>query len=159
MPSRSIPTFVRLCIVTLSQEGLSSREVSRRLRVNQSNVVWTWGDTGTVDDMHCSGRSKATTAVDGRYLWISAQRNADSNASMLNNALRAATGCRVLTQTVQNRLHDVQLHSRCPCHICLQPGNHQRRAWRQSGQAERLRHTVQRVQLGGGSLMVWGGIM
>ena len=34
-----------------------------------------------------------------------------------------------------------------------------RRVWRQSGQAERLRHTVQRVQKGGGSLKFWGGIM
>ena len=31
--------------------------------------------------------------------------------------------------------------------------------WRQSAQAERLRHTVQQLQQGGGSLMFWGGIM
>ena len=33
------------------------------------------------------------------------------------------------------------------------------RLWRQSGRAQRLRHTVQRVQQGGGSLTFWGGIM
>ena len=43
--------------------------------------------------------------------------------------------------------------------ICLQPDNRRRRVWRQSGQAEHLGHTVQRVQQGGGSLMFWGGIM
>ena len=45
MPRRSIATFDRVRIVTLCQEGLSSREVSRRLRMNQSNVVRTWGGT------------------------------------------------------------------------------------------------------------------
>ena len=100
MPRRSIPMFTRICIVTLCQEGLSAREVSRRLRVNQNDVVRTWmryRDTGTVDDMHCSGRPKATTAVDDRYLWISARRNPESNATLLNNAFRTATGHRVLT--------------------------------------------------------------
>ena len=45
------------------------------------------------------------------------------------------------------------------CRICLQPDNRRRRVWRQSGQAELLRHTIQRVQQGGGSLMFLGGIM
>ena len=64
--------------------------------------------------MRRSGRPKATTAVDDRYLRISAWRNHESNATMLNNAFRAATGCLVSTQTVQNRLHDAQCHSRRP---------------------------------------------
>ena len=153
-------------------------------------------DTGTVDEMRRSGRPKATTAVDDRYVRISARRNPESNATMLNNPFRAATGRRDSTQTVRNRLHDAQLHSRCPwrgpqltprhhaawyrwtqkhaewtrqnwhkvlftdkCRIGLQPDNRWRHVWRQSGQAERFRHTVQRVQQGGGSLMFWGGIM
>ena len=45
MPRRSIATFDRVRIVTLCQVGLSSREVSRRLRENQSDVVRTWGGT------------------------------------------------------------------------------------------------------------------
>ena len=43
------------------------------------------------------------------------------------------------------------------CRICPQPYYRWRRVWRQSGQAERLIHTVQRVQQSGGSLMFWGG--
>ena len=57
-------------------------------------------DTGTVEDMRRPGRPKATTAVDDRYLRISAWRNPESNATMLNNAFRAATGRRYSTQTV-----------------------------------------------------------
>ena len=153
-------------------------------------------DTGTVDNIRRSGRSKAITAVYDCYLRILARRNPESNVTMLNNAFHAATGCRVSTQTVRNRLHDVQCHSRRPwrglhltprnhgvryrwaqkhaewtrqnwqqvlftdqCRICLQPDNRRRRVWRQSGWAERLRHTVQRVQQCDGSLIFWGGIM
>ena len=68
-------------------------------------------DTETVDDMRRSGRPKATTAVDDRYLRISARRNPESNATMLDNAFHAAAGRRVSTQTVRNRLHDAQRHS------------------------------------------------
>ena len=63
-------------------------------------------DTGTVDDMRRSGHPKATTAVDDRYLRISARRNPENIATMLNNALRAATARRDSTRTVRNRLHD-----------------------------------------------------
>ena len=117
MPRRSIATFDRVRIVTFCQEGLSSWEVSRRLRVNESDVVRTWGGTeiqGIVDDMHRSGRPKVTTAVDDRYLRISARRNPESNATMLNNAFLAARGRRNSTQTVRNRLYDAQFHSRRP---------------------------------------------
>ena len=56
-------------------------------------------DTGTVDDMRRSGRPKATTAGDDRYLWISARRDPKGNTTMLNNAFRAATERRDSTQT------------------------------------------------------------
>ena len=148
-------------------------------------------DTGTVNDMRRSGCPKATTAVDNRYLWISAQRNPESNATMLNNAFCLATGHRDLTQlyeigcmipdvhgevhiwhldTMQRGTDGAQKHAEWTCQnrhqvlftdeccMCLQPDNHRRCVWRQFGQAQRLRHTVQRVQQGGGSLMFWGGI-
>ena len=63
----------RVHTVTLCQEWVSTRHVSRRLGVNQSDVVRTWRryrDTGTVDDMPRSGRPRATTAEDDRYLRI-----------------------------------------------------------------------------------------
>ena len=69
MRRRSIPQFDRVRIVTLCQEGLSTRDVSRRHGVKQSDVVRIWRryrDTGTVDDMPRSGRPRATTAVDDR---------------------------------------------------------------------------------------------
>ena len=76
---------------------------------------WTWRryrDTGTLDELSRSGRPRATTAMNDFYLRISARRNLDSNATMLNNAFRATTGRRIRTQTVRNRLLNAQLHSR-----------------------------------------------
>ena len=64
--------------------------------------------------MRRSGRPTANTAVDDRYLRISARRNPESNATMLKNTFRGATGRRFSTQTVRNRLHDAHLHSRRP---------------------------------------------
>ena len=57
----------------------------------------------------------------------------------------------------QQNLHLVLFTDKCL--IFLQPDNHQIRVSKQSGQAERLRHTVQKVQQGGGSLVFWGGTM
>ena len=88
-------------------------DVSERTKA-MCSYMWRCRDTGTVDDMRPSGLPKATTAVDDRYLRISARRNPVSNATMLNNALRAATERHDSTQTVRNRLHNAQLHSRRP---------------------------------------------
>ena len=69
MPRRSIATFDSIRTVTLCQEGLSSREVSKRLRMNQSDVVRTWGGTEIQElSMTCVAQAaqKATTAVDDR---------------------------------------------------------------------------------------------
>ena len=80
--------------------------------------------SGTVD-MPRSGRQRATTVVDDRYLRISARRNPNSNAIMLNNAIRGTTGRRITTHIVRNRLHDAQLHSRRPWRgPSLKPRNH-----------------------------------
>ena len=52
-------------------------------------------DTGSFDDMRRSGSPKATTAVDDCSVRISARRYHETNATILNNAFRAATGRRV----------------------------------------------------------------
>ena len=94
--------------------------------ISQSSWAWRrYRDTGTVDDMPRLGHPRATTAVDDTYLQISARKNPDSKANMFNNAFCAATGWCITTQTVRNRLHDAQLHSRCPWQgPSLQPRHH-----------------------------------
>lgn len=90
-------------IVSLCQEGLSSREVASCLGLNQSDVVRTWNrfrNPGIVDDMSRSGRPRATTECDDRYLRIIATRNAENTAGMINNDFQTATGRRVSNQTV-----------------------------------------------------------
>ena len=117
MPRRSILMFVHIRIVTLSQEGLSSREVSRCLWVNQSDVVRTWGGT-EIQEL-----SMTCVALAAQRLLL--QLMTATYGFQLGGTLKAMPPCwimlfcaatrrHVLTQTVQNRLHDAQLHSRRP---------------------------------------------
>ncbi|KAJ4449513.1 hypothetical protein ANN_00913 [Periplaneta americana] len=99
------------------EEGLSSREVASCLGLNQSDVVRTWNrfrNPGIVDDISRSGRPRATTECDDRYLRIIVTRNPENTAGMINNDFQTATGRCVSNQTVRNRLHDSRLHSRRP---------------------------------------------
>ena len=109
---RLLVSTLLCCVRKSSHKGSFQTSQSERKRC--CSGMGTYRDTGTVDDMRHSGRPKATTTVDDRYLRISARRNPESNVTMLNNAFRAATGCRVSTETVRNRLHDAQLQSRRP---------------------------------------------
>ena len=96
MPRRSITNFNRVMIVSLCHEGLSSRQVAKRLGLNQSDVVPTWNrfrNTGNVDDMPRSGRPRATTECDDRYLRILAVRNPENTTSMINPSARSDGQC------------------------------------------------------------------
>ena len=111
--------FRRLLVSTLlrvSGRALikGSFQTSQRELKRCCSDMGRYKDTGTGDDMRRSGLPKTTTAVDDFYLRISARRNPENNAAMLNNVFRAATGRHVSTQIVRNRLHYVQLHSRRP---------------------------------------------
>ena len=103
MPRWSIATFDHVRIVNVVS-GRALIEGSFQTSQNEPKRIcsdmWRYRDTGTVDDMRRSGRAKANTAVDDSYLRISARRNPESNATMLNNAFHATTGRRVSTQTV-----------------------------------------------------------
>jgi hypothetical protein len=65
-------------------------------------------------------RPRATTAVDDHYLRISARKDPNSNATMFNNAFRAATERRITTQicaigcTMRNLTPDVHAE----VHLC-----------------------------------------
>ncbi|GFU48458.1 HTH_Tnp_Tc3_2 domain-containing protein [Trichonephila clavipes] len=53
-----------------------------------------------------AGRPRATTSTDGRYIQLTARRNRTENATQLQRQLPLATGRRVSSQTVRNRLHE-----------------------------------------------------
>ncbi|GFW91008.1 transposable element Tcb2 transposase [Trichonephila clavipes] len=65
-----------------------------------------------------AGRPRASTSTDDRYIQLTARRNRTENATQLQRQLLLATGRRVSSQTVRNRLHEGGLYARRPM-VCI----------------------------------------
>ncbi|GFW24998.1 transposable element Tcb2 transposase [Trichonephila clavipes] len=68
--------------------------------------------TGSAGRRPGQGRRRATTPNEDRYLVLTARRHRNTNATLLQQHLRSATGTTVSTQTVRNRLQGVGLYAR-----------------------------------------------
>ena len=93
--------------------GLSQRHVANVLGV----VSRMWNrfiTTGNVRHLHAGGRERSTNEVQGRFLVVQAWRHRFDNATTLRRDSQNATGVRISTQTIRNRLHDAGLRSRRP---------------------------------------------
>ena len=96
------------------QTGLLQRQVGAQFNVSHTVIgrLWTrYQQTNSVQRRPQSGRSKRTTA---RQTALLAKRNRMSSAVTLNREFRAASGVRISTQMVRNRLHASGLHARKP---------------------------------------------
>ena len=60
------------------------------------------------------GRERSTNEVQDRFLVVQARRHRFDNATTLRRDFQNATGVRISTQTIRNRLHDAGLRSRRP---------------------------------------------
>jgi len=90
---------------------------ARALGVSQSVVLRMWKRYQTYGDVthrHGGGRQRATTQAEDRFLVIQTRRHRFMNATTLRNDVENATGVRVSTQTVRNRLHSVGMRARRP---------------------------------------------
>ena len=99
------------------QTGLSQRQVGAQFNVSHTVIgrLWTrYQQTNSVQRRPQSGRSKRTTAHQDRQTALLAKRNRMSSAVTLNREFRAASGVRISTQMVRNRLHASGLHARKP---------------------------------------------
>ncbi|GFX41049.1 transposable element Tcb2 transposase [Trichonephila clavipes] len=74
--------------------------------------------TGSAGRRPGQSRRWATTPNEDRYLVLTARRDRNMNATLLQQHLRSATGTTVSTQTVRNRLHGVGLYARRPM-VCV----------------------------------------
>ncbi|GFW40616.1 transposable element Tcb2 transposase [Trichonephila clavipes] len=84
-------------------------------RMYTSGVFKALADTQNVGNVRRrpgAGRSCATTSTDDRYIQLTARRNRTENATQLQRQLLLATGRRVSSQTVRNRLHEGWLYAR-----------------------------------------------
>ena len=87
--------------------GLSQRHVANVLGVSQSVVSRMWNrfiTTGNVRYLHAGGRERSTNEVQDRFLVVQARRHRFDNATTLRRDFQNATGVRISTQTIRNRL-------------------------------------------------------
>lgn len=101
--------------VSLLQEGQSQRSVAMQLGVSRRAIRNVWErfqETGSVARRPGSGRVRATTAQEDRYLRLTARRERTVTARTLQTRLRQSTGTRVSDQTIRNRLHENGQRSR-----------------------------------------------
>ena len=109
--------------IGMLHSGLSQRHVANVFGVSQSVVSRMWNrfiTTGNVRHLHAGGggggggRERSTYEVQDRFLVVQARRHRFDNATTLRRDFQNATGVRISTQTIRNRLHDAGLRSRRP---------------------------------------------
>ncbi|GFU33251.1 transposable element Tcb2 transposase [Trichonephila clavipes] len=138
--------------------GLRTRAV--RSSVQRSNHQATHGptddlepflETGSADRRPGQGRRWATTPNEDRYLVLTARRDRNMNATLLQQHLRSTTGTTVSPQTVRNRLHGVVPFS-------VHPDNRRIFIWRDRGSRNNPAFVHGSVRFGGGGVLVYGDI-
>ena len=96
---------------------LSQRHVANVLGVSQSVVSRMWNrfiTTRNVRHLHAGARERSTNEVQDGFLVVQARRQRFDNATTLRRDFQNATGVRISTQTIRNRLQDACLRSRRP---------------------------------------------
>ncbi|GFU50958.1 transposable element Tcb2 transposase [Trichonephila clavipes] len=141
MPQRSHLTDSEAWrVVGRLEGGQTQAEVAQAIGVSQSGISRIWNrflETGM----------------------LTAQRHRNINATLLHQHLRSATGTRVSTQTVQNRLHGLGLYARRPMsRFSVQPDNRRIFIWRDRGSRNNPAFVHESVRFGGGGVLVYGGI-
>ncbi|GFW27729.1 transposable element Tcb2 transposase [Trichonephila clavipes] len=131
-----LPESMAWRVIGRLESGQTQRSVADAVGVARS-VARLWNrfqETGNVRRRPGAGRPRATTSTDGRYIQLTARRNRTENATQLQRQLLLATGRRVSSQTVRNRLHEGGLYARRPM-VCI-PLNPRHRAARRRWTAE-----------------------
>ena len=103
--------------IGMLHSGLSQRHVDNVLGVSQSVVSRMWNrfiTSGNVRHLHAGGRERSINEVQDRFLVVQARRYRFDNTTTLRRDFQNATGVRISTQTIRNRLHDAGLRSRRP---------------------------------------------
>ncbi|GFY14793.1 HTH_Tnp_Tc3_2 domain-containing protein [Trichonephila clavipes] len=118
---RDLPESMAWCVIGRLESGQTHRSVADAVGVTRSVIARLWNrlqETGNVRRRPRVGRPRATTSTDDRYIQLTARRNRTENATQLQRQLLLATGRRVSSQTIHNRLHEGGLYARRPM-VCI----------------------------------------
>ena len=113
---RHLDTENAIRAVNMLEQGKSQRAVANRIGVSRRAIRNVWErfqETGSVARTPRSGRIRATTRQEDRYIRITAHRGERTvTARALQTQLRQSTGTQVSDQTIRNRLHEYGQRSR-----------------------------------------------
>ena len=99
------------------QDGVGLREIGRRLGVHHAIIQRLrdrFNATGSTAERRRTGRPRATSIRQDRFLVLSALRQRTATANNLRGQLRATVNVVISDQTVRNRLREVNLRARRP---------------------------------------------
>ena len=102
-------------IITLRQEGQSSRKISRTLNVSSAvaKTIKRYDETGSHEDRPRTGRPRVTSAAEDKFIRVTNLRNRQLTAPQIRahiNALQSSSSRHISTSTVQRRLRESGLH-------------------------------------------------
>lgn len=103
--------------ISLVNDGRSQRYVGRVLSVRQSTIsklVRRYRETGGYKRRPGQGRKRSTTAIDDRFLRLTALRIRHCTARQIKNELLTVRNVNVTSQTVRNRLREQGIRARIP---------------------------------------------
>ncbi|GFV39259.1 transposable element Tcb2 transposase [Trichonephila clavipes] len=150
---RRLPNSLRWRAIGWMEMGLSQADVARRLNVSRSVVQRLWDQYQSEDSVSrkpVPGRPRATTPAEDRFLALSARRRRTTTVPQLVADHFQASGRRISSTMVRNRLHNACLYARRPV-VASTDLEEQRTRYHQS-------NTVERHSYRGGGILVWAGI-
>ena len=126
-PRRKWSNFDRARAVAWFQDGVTKREMVRRLQVSISVIVrliQRYTATGRVQERRRSGRPKKTNPHEDRLIERQALQTRTASSSIIRRHVRVAANINISQQTIWNRLHGFNLRSRRPAvRPCLTPAH------------------------------------
>ncbi|GFT58957.1 uncharacterized protein TNCV_185751 [Trichonephila clavipes] len=114
-------TILTKRVIGRLESGQTQRSVADAVGVARNVVASLWNriqETGNVRRRPGAGRPRTNTSTDDRYIQLTARRNRTENARQLQRQFLLATGRRVFSQTIRNRLHEGGLYARRPM-VCI----------------------------------------
>jgi len=108
---------MRRKVVKFSHEGMSVRQIAKRLDLAKStvfNILQKMKRTGGVENVKGRGRKRKTTSRTDRMMRTLTMKNRKMPASKIVTEVKNATGTDISVQTVRNRLNETGLHGRVP---------------------------------------------
>lgn len=126
MQRRRLTRDQRLMAIGLLEGGVRQVDVARQLNVAQSVISRLFTRYRQRNDVseRPRGRGRITTTIQDRFVRLNARRRPTITARELQIMLQDVHQVQVSDQTVRNRLHEVNLHSRRPLRVqALTRGN------------------------------------